>query len=71
MVLADTAWVGHMSGWWMLLVIVPAFAVVGMGLYLTRGRPSQQSPLAILERRYALGEIARDEYLIRKQDLEE
>jgi len=70
MVSVNTSWVGHMSGWWMLPV-VPAFAVVGMGLHLTWGRPFQQSPVAILERHHAMGEVERDEYLIRKQDLEE
>ncbi|HSJ52417.1 MAG TPA: SHOCT domain-containing protein [Anaerolineae bacterium] len=55
------------------------FLPLGIGLLVwfvyARGRPGspydgQESPLDILQRRYALGEIDRDEFLRRKETLQ-
>ena len=52
------------------------FAVIALARYLWRGDASSQSrtygsgtALTVLEARYAKGEIERDEFLQRKQDL--
>jgi putative membrane protein len=60
---------------WLLLLI----AIVGLVVWLVRpsgrtselppGLPRRPSGLDILEERYARGEIDRDEYLRKKQDL--
>jgi putative membrane protein len=60
---------------WALLVLVPMFGFVALVLYLVlreSGKPSAaggKSAGAILDERYARGEISRDEYLRMKDDL--
>jgi len=63
----------HMIFW---LVVLAAFAfwVVTMTHHRDGGaqgddRPRRSSALELLDERYAKGEIARDEYLARKQDI--
>ncbi len=75
MMLADGVWVGHMAGWWWLMLILPLVLLVGLALALTQAwtrtntTPTRRA-LDILEERYALGEIDREEYLTRRRDLE-
>lgn len=65
------AGMGWMMGWWWLFWIVVIAAVVwalakGMG---GRAASQEESPEGILKRRYARGEINRDEYDQRLTDL--
>ena len=72
-------WGGHMFGWWGILVIF--FLIIAVVFVITRidssGTQTQQpssagdSPLDILEKRYARGEIDREEFEQKKADLEE
>jgi putative membrane protein len=65
------AGMGWMMGWWSLLWIVVIAAVVWALVKGMAGRATgqQDSPEAILKRRYARGEITRDEYDQRLNDL--
>ena len=67
------------GGLWMVLVwLVPLLMIIALLKYLF-GKPSakgdpepgpeQKTPLDILEEAYARGEIGRDEYLQKRQDL--
>ena len=57
------------DGWWMLPSVVLSLLVfAGLALW-RRHRGAPDAALAVLERRYVRGEIARDEYLIMKGDL--
>ena len=67
------------GGLWMVLVwLVPLLMIIALLKYLL-GRPSgkggpesgaeQKTPLDILKQAYARGEIGRDEYLRKRQDL--
>ena len=80
-VLADQDGFGHMGGWgwgmaifgWLFMALVVGL-VVWLIVSTTRrpdsaGRESRRA-LHILDERYAAGEINRDEYLERKNDLE-
>lgn len=63
-----------LHGGFMLLVIaglvLGAFLLVRLASGGTRGAsPSRPAGLAVLEERYAKGEIERDEYLQKKQDI--
>jgi putative membrane protein len=70
-------WGGFMGGpiLWLILVVVLLLAVAGVGL---RGRggnepgpvPPRETPLDILKRRYAAGEIDREEFERMKKELE-
>lgn len=56
-------------GMWTIGLLVLAVAIL-VGFFSSRGRKdSTESPLETLNRRYASGEIDRDEYLRRKQDI--
>jgi len=66
---------GIMFVFWILLVLV----LVGLMVWFIRGLPSSSGPgaekrssnaRAILEERYANGEIDREEYLQKRKDLE-
>ncbi len=69
---------GGWSPWWaaiMLLLWVIIIAGIGVALVATlralpwsRG-PAQETPLEILKRRYAKGEISREDYERMKQEL--
>lgn len=66
-------WGMHML-WWIFWLIV-AFAFFAYLAYASKGqRPFQQgnkeSPMDILKRRYAAGEIDTEEYNLRKRELE-
>lgn len=72
---------GHMGSWgWGMAIFGWLFmaAIVGLMVWLiislTRGpggsRGGESKALALLDERYAQGEISRDEYLERKRDLE-
>lgn len=71
---------GNLAGWllgllfWIVLIIL----FLWLARYLTRGdanrseserRPENQTPLEILDERYARGELDKDEYEKRRQDL--
>lgn len=69
----------RMSNWWMWLVWMGGFLVLVLVIYLVvyglggRGLPpgsTLETPLDILEKRYAKGEITREEYERMKRDLE-
>jgi len=62
---------GFMWIFW-LLVIVAIFAVARsiMGSGTSRDDSKSESPLSILEKRYARGEIEREEFLEKKRELE-
>lgn len=58
--------------WWVLaigLVVVVAWAVVRSTSRTRGGNDTAESPQDILKRRYARGEIDKDEYEKRLQDL--
>ena len=69
------AWMPFMGFFWLLLLIVLIAAVIGVfrrpwGLQDGPERSERRSSgLAILDERYARGEINRDEYLQKKQDI--
>ncbi|MDA8122849.1 MAG: SHOCT domain-containing protein [Deltaproteobacteria bacterium] len=64
----------HMGGVWMVLWWIAGVAVVAAVIWLLASRPrngppmDNDSPETILKRRYARGEIDRDEYLRRLED---
>ncbi|MBW3619014.1 MAG: c-type cytochrome [Actinobacteria bacterium] len=68
---------GMMSGWmWLLPILVVAAIAFGIGALVhslrSRGRPDAAStPREVLDRRYAQGELTRDEYLQRRDDLDD
>ncbi len=69
----DGGW--HMGGLGMIFLWVAVIGVVVLAVWLlaSRGRGavpgSEESPETILKRRYARGEIDRDEYMRRLDDL--
>ncbi len=79
-VLADVGgWGHHMDGWggavmgWLLVVVL--VALIGWLVWAvarrSSGSVSSESAREVLDRRYARGEIDREEYLQRKADLGE
>jgi len=71
---AGNGWAGWILGllFWIVLIIL----FLWLARYLTRAdnvrsenRPEKQTPLEILDERYARGEIDKDEYEKRRQDL--
>lgn len=66
----------HMWGmhwlWWIFWIVIILLAAWGMTARASRSRPSDSSetPLQVLERRYANGEISTEEYRERKAELE-
>jgi len=67
------------GGLWMVLVwLVPLLMIIALLKYLlgkpsgkgeSEAGPEQKTPLDILKEAYARGEIGRDEYLQKRQDL--
>ncbi|WP_345160357.1 SHOCT domain-containing protein [Pontibacter saemangeumensis] len=64
----DDFWVMHWF-WWMFWIIV-AIIIFAFFWYIRSKRTSKETPLDILKRRYAAGEIDTAEYNIRKRELE-
>jgi putative membrane protein len=67
----DHHWLG---GWWMIILrIILIAAVIYVVFRLTefgrRGKPDEPTPLDILKRRYAAGEISREEFDGMRQEL--
>ena len=64
--------VGMGGGWMILIWLVPVVLIVLAIRYVVardRDRKPERTALDILEGRYALGEIDRDEFLKRRDDL--
>ena len=69
-------WEGHMFSWWSIIVM--GVFIVAVALIIARSGSQNQrrpasgnaTPLDILERRYAKGEIDHDEFEQKKRDLE-
>lgn len=60
-------WFG-MGIWWLLVIVV----VVWLAWFASRGRetsPGSESALDVLNKRYARGEIGREEYEQKKRDI--
>ncbi len=58
------------GGFFILIILVAiGLAIWGLTRYRSRGTRLHQSGLAVLDERYARGEIERDEYVKRRQDL--
>ena len=55
--------------WWIIVIV--AIVIAAKWLFDQRGPGEQQeSPIDILKRRYAQGEISRDEFQKRKEELQ-
>jgi putative membrane protein len=60
---------------WLILLLIPMFAIVALIIYLViresgpHVRAGGKSAGALLDERYARGEISREEYLRMKEDL--
>jgi putative membrane protein len=73
----ERAWISPMAGialLWMLLPVGLMALVAGLIVVLLRSQPAErhpgpETPLAIAQRRYASGEIGRDEYERIREDL--
>ncbi len=68
-------WGGMWFGWlfWLIIIAVIIWAVVritGSAASRSNSSPSTESPLDILKKRYARGEISREEFEQMKKDLE-
>lgn len=68
----------HWSSWWhaggMWFSWLAVFVIVGVGIYfalrsMRKAEPPRESPKEILQKRFALGEIDKDEYERRMADL--
>ncbi len=55
---------------WLIIVIVVAIAIYFL-MQAQKGRTTGETPLEILKKRYAKGEITEEEYNRLKQDLTE
>lgn len=55
--------------WWIFWIII-AIIIFAVFWYIRSNRTSRESPLDILKRRYASGEIDTAEYELRKKELE-
>lgn len=68
-------WEGHMFGWWGVIImgvlIVAAIVIIMRSNSKGEIQPvsSDETPLDTLKRRYASGEIDRDEFEQKKRDL--
>lgn len=65
------AWGMHWL-WWVFWIVIILLAVWGVTTRASRSRssPRHETPLQVLERRYANGEITTEEYRERKAELE-
>ena len=60
------------GGWFMLLILVIVVAIAFYFIVQTqKGRTARETPLEILKKRYAKGEITKEDYDRMKQDLSE
>jgi putative membrane protein len=61
------------GGWymWLILVIVAAIAIYLFIVQAQKGGNVRETPLEILKKRYAKGEITKEEYERMRQDLSE
>lgn len=56
--------------WWLFWIAVIGAAAVFLFQAPTRPPPARETPLELLQRRYAAGEISKEEYEERKRALE-
>lgn len=68
-------WGMHWAGWlvWLVVLVGVVWLIVrsqGGGPSRDRGRATKESPLEILKRRYAAGELSTEEYEERKKRLQ-
>ena len=58
---------------WFVLVLIPWLGIIALVIYLIvredAGSRGEKSPRALLDERYARGEITREEYLKMKKDI--
>ncbi len=59
---------GMMIFWWVLIILLVVVIVSALMNNSTQSRP-QESPMDILKRRYASGEIDKEEFEERKKEL--
>ena len=64
----DDFWVMHWL-WWIFWIII-AIIVFAAFWFIRGNRRRNETPLDILKRRYAAGEIDTEEYELRKRELE-
>ncbi len=69
-------WGHHMFSWWAviimgLLIIAAAFVIMRSDTDQQRRASASDTPLDILERRYARGEIDHEEFEEKKRDLQD
>ncbi len=66
-------WGGIVIGLWMLffvlLIAVLAWMLIRHPSFRTRGKPPEETPLEIIKKRYARGEITKDEFDRIRRDL--
>ncbi|MFD2512464.1 SHOCT domain-containing protein [Pontibacter locisalis] len=55
--------------WWIVWIIV-ALVIFALFWFIRRTRKNSETPLDILERRYAAGEIDTEEYKAKRRELE-
>lgn len=82
---ARRAW-AHMDGWghmgggwgatvmialWIIVIAAVVFAIVRITKGAAQSEPGSQSPMDILKRRYARGEISKEEFQERKKELQD
>lgn len=60
---------GFMMFFWWLLIIIAIVALVKWAMNQRTATPKEETPMDILEKRYAGGEISKEEFEERKKDL--
>ncbi len=55
---------------WLIFIVIPALLIIGAYGVFKHGRNPDDDALAILKRRYAKGEINRDEFERLKRDIQ-
>lgn len=72
MQMMDYGYGSMMSGWGILIWIFWILVIVGIAFiikYLLEGRGVQESALEVLKKRYARGEITKEEFEEKKKDI--
>lgn len=72
MQMMDYGYGSMMSGWGILIWIFWILVIVGIAFlikYLWEGRGGQESALEVLKKRYARGEITKEEFEEKKKDI--